>query len=55
MPSEVHQNIFKLSYRPFAFTSYKGFLKTKIGLELVYLIFFMIFEEKYFSCNTAFY
>ena len=42
--------------RTIAFTLFKAFLKkTKRGLELSpYLIFCMIFEEKYFSCFSCY-
>ena len=50
---EDYQKWLKLSYRPFAFTSYKTFLKkTKRGLELVYLPHFLrdFRRKKYYCC-----
>ena len=38
---EGYRNILKFSCRPLAFTSYKSFLKNKIGLELVSLPHFL--------------
>ena len=51
---EDYRSILKLSSRPLAFTSYKAFLKNKkrFGTSKTNdcLIYFMIFEEKYFPC-----
>ena len=45
--------LLKPSYRPLVFTSHKDFLKQKLETLLKWfpcLIFYMIFDEKYFSC-----
>ena len=48
---EDYQNILKLRRYPFAFTSYKAFLKCKkeVWNQSPWLIFCMIFEEKFCS------
>ena len=49
--AEDYQNILRLNCRPFSFTSSKYLKKNKRGLELVScLVFWLIFEEKSFSC-----
>ena len=38
---KIYQNILKLRRWPFALTLYKAFYKTKKGLELAYLLYFL--------------